>query len=145
MNQDANWKHRFDHYRRALTTLHEAVALAEKRPLSELEQLGLIHGFDYTYDLALNMLQGFLQYQGVFGLAGPRDTINAALANELISDSSPWIHMVSDRALSSESYYLGVANRIASDIITRFRPAFAALAEKFEGRVAMQTLSQHGG
>ncbi|MFZ4625532.1 MAG: hypothetical protein ACOYNF_15015 [Rhodoferax sp.] len=45
MTKDIRWKQRFSNYLRALQTLAEAVALAGQRPLSRLEQQGLIQGF----------------------------------------------------------------------------------------------------
>jgi len=39
---DIRWQQRFANYRRALQQLREAVDLAEARPLSRLEQQGLI-------------------------------------------------------------------------------------------------------
>jgi hypothetical protein len=42
MTDDIRWLQRFANYTRALQSLSDAVALAGKRPLSKLEQLGLI-------------------------------------------------------------------------------------------------------
>lgn len=129
MNQDSRWKQRFDNYRRALITLDEAVALAQQRPLSKLEQQGLIQGFEFTHELAWNMLKDFLEDQGVSGLIGSRDAIRTAFKNDLIADGETWMDMIKDRNLSSHTYQLDLANRIAGDILTRFYPAFQALAE----------------
>jgi hypothetical protein len=40
--QDVRWIQRFNHYARALSQLKEAVELAQQRPLSKLEEQGLI-------------------------------------------------------------------------------------------------------
>jgi nucleotidyltransferase substrate binding protein (TIGR01987 family) len=129
MTQEPRWKHRFDNYRRALATLDKAAALAQQRPLSELEQQGLIQGFEFTHELAWNMLKDFLEEQGVLGLIGSRDAIRSAFRNNVIADGETWMDMIKDRNLSSHTYQLDLANRIAGDILTRFYPAFQALAE----------------
>ncbi|WLI89795.1 nucleotidyltransferase substrate binding protein [Massilia sp. R2A-15] len=129
MNQESRWKQRFDNYRRALATLDKAAALAQQRPLSELEQQGLIQGFEFTHELAWNMLKDFLEEQGVSGLIGSRDAIRTAFKNDLIADGETWMDMIKDHNLSSHTYQLDLANRIAADILTRFYPAFQALAE----------------
>ena len=51
---DANirWRQRIDDFERALQVLARGVALAQQRPLSELEQQGLIQGFEFTHELA---------------------------------------------------------------------------------------------
>ena len=45
-NGDIRWKQRFENYQRALAQLTEAVELAATRPLSKLEQQGLIRALN---------------------------------------------------------------------------------------------------
>ena len=49
---DIRWKQRYENYTQALRTVRQAIALSEQRPLSELEQQGLIQGFEFTVELA---------------------------------------------------------------------------------------------
>jgi hypothetical protein len=51
-NADIRWIQRFDNYKKALTQLDAAVALSKSRSLSDLEQQGLIKGFEFTFELA---------------------------------------------------------------------------------------------
>lgn len=51
------WRQRFNNYRKALQALQRAVDLSEKRKLSELEALGLIREFEFTHELAWNVLK----------------------------------------------------------------------------------------
>ncbi len=60
---DSRWQQRFDNYSRALQVLERGVALAGQRQLSELEQPGLIQGFEFTHELAWKLLQDYLQHQ----------------------------------------------------------------------------------
>ncbi len=71
--QNIRWRQRFDNYLKALRTLDEAMALAQQRPLSDLEQQGLSQGFEYTHELAWNVLKDSLEHQGIFGVVGARD------------------------------------------------------------------------
>lgn len=71
--QDIRWKQRFDNYIRALQNLSEATALAEERPLSKLEQQGLIRSFEFTHELAWNVLKDYLEDKGIMGLVGSKD------------------------------------------------------------------------
>ena len=48
MTEDIRWKQRFNNSLKALQALTEAVELAGQRPLTKLEQLGLIRGFEFT-------------------------------------------------------------------------------------------------
>ena len=61
---DIRWIQRFDNFQRALMVLQRGVQLALERDLSELEQQGLIQGFEFTHELAWNLLKDYLQYQG---------------------------------------------------------------------------------
>ena len=130
MNSDSRWIQRFDNYGRALKTLRNAAELATQRPLSELEQQGLIQGFKFTHELAWNLLKDFLEAQGIAGLIGSRDAIRTAFKNGLLEDGETWMEMIKARNLSSHTYQQDLAQRIATDILTRFYPAFVALEQR---------------
>ena len=132
MSLDIRWRQRFDNYQRALQTLSRAVALSAERPLSELEQQGLIQVFEFTHELAWNMLKDFLEAQGIAGLIGSRDAIRTAFKNGLIQEGETWMEMIKARNLSSHTYQLELANRLAADILQRFYPAFVALEQKMQ-------------
>jgi nucleotidyltransferase substrate binding protein (TIGR01987 family) len=132
MNSDIRWIQRFDNYARALRTLRNAAELAAQRPLSELEMQGLIQGFEFTHELAWNLLKDFLEAQGIAGLIGSRDAIRTAFKNGLLADGETWMEMIKARNLSSHTYQQDLAQRIANDILTRFYPAFVALEQTMQ-------------
>ena len=132
MNSDIRWIQRFDNYGRALQTLRNAAELATQRPLSELEQQGLIQGFEFTHELAWNLLKDFLEAQGIAGLIGSRDAIRTAFKNGLLQEGETWMEMIKARNLSSHTYQLELANRLAAEILQRFYPAFVALEQKMQ-------------
>ena len=132
MSLDIRWRQRFDNYQRALQTLSRAVALSAERPLSELEQQGLIQVFEFTHELAWNMLKDFLEAQGIAGLIGSRDAIRTAFKNGLLQEGETWMEMIKARNLSSHTYQLELANRLAAEILQRCYPAFVALEQKMQ-------------
>ena len=73
MTQDIRWKQRFSNFRKALQTLADAALLAETRTLSKLEQQGLIQGFEFTHELAWNVLKDYLEEQGFVGIIGSKN------------------------------------------------------------------------
>ena len=73
MTEDIRWKQRFNNFLKALQTLTEAVELAQQRPLSKLEQQGLIQGFEFTHELAWNVLKDYLEEQGFVGIIGSKN------------------------------------------------------------------------
>lgn len=131
MNEDIRWKQRFDNYSRAYASLRKAVELSRERALSELEQQGLIQGFEFTHELAWNVLKDYLSSKGISGLIGSKDATRSAFSNGLIEDGEVWMEMIKSRNLTSHAYDPEIANRIASDICSRFHEAFERLSETF--------------
>jgi nucleotidyltransferase substrate binding protein (TIGR01987 family) len=129
------WKQRFDNYQRALRQLTLAVQLMDQRPLSDLERQGLIQGFEFTHELAWNVLKDYLEMEGIQGLVGSRSTVREAFRRGLISDGEAWMDMIEKRNLSSHTYNHDVAVSLATAIRESFYPAFLALLERFEHEI----------
>ena len=129
--QDIRWKQRFDNYLKAFQTLVEATELAEERELSNLEQQGLIQSFEFTHELAWNVLKDYLEYQGIANIIGSKDATREAFKNGLISDGEAWMDMIKARNLTTHTYNPATADDIAEDILQRFYFAFEEMAEKF--------------
>ena len=128
---DIRWRQRFDNFERALQVLERGVNLGQQRPLSELEQQGLIQAFEFTHELACNLLKDYLQHQGITGIIGSRDATRLAFQNDLISNGESWMAMIKARNQSSHTYNLEQAQVIARDVIDRFAPLFGALRDRF--------------
>src|SRR5690349_2097753 len=109
MTEDIRWKQRFNNYLKALQSLSRAVALSEQRPLSELEQQGLIQGFEFTHELAWNVLKDYLEAQGFVGLVGSKNATREAFKNALIVDGEAWMDMIKARNLTSHTYNTDIA------------------------------------
>jgi nucleotidyltransferase substrate binding protein (TIGR01987 family) len=131
MTDDLRWKQRFSKYRKALQMLAEAVELAQQRPLSKLELLGVIHAFEFTHELAWNLLKDYLDAQGFVGLIGSKNATRQAFKDALIQDGDAWMDMIKVRNLTSHTYNTDIASGIAADILARFYPAFSAMANTF--------------
>jgi len=129
--KNIRWKQRFSNYKKALVQLKEAVDLANKRPLSRLEEQGLIQGFEYTYELAWNTLKDFLQDQGNQNIYGSRDAIQEAFRLGLIQDGDKWMEMFKDRNKTSHTYNDQTAKEIANAVINTYFSLFSALEYKF--------------
>lgn len=131
MAQDIRWKQRFDNYTRALQNLQSAVNLAKSRLLTPLEEQGLIQSFEFTHELAWNVLKDYLEYQGFVNIVGSRDATREAFKNGLIEDGEAWMEMIRARNLSSHTYNIEIAEAIVANIRACFYPAFALMAQQF--------------
>ena len=125
--QDTRWLQRFSNYQKALLTLSEAADLAGKRVLSNLEQQGLIQGFEFTHELAWNVLKDYLEEQGFVGIIGSKNATREAFKNALITDGEVWMDMIKARNMTSHTYSTDIAQGIAANILQRFYPAFKAM------------------
>ena len=130
-NPDIRWKQRFANYRRALQQLRDAVLLSQERRLSELEQQGLIQGFEFVHELAWNVIKDFFEYQGNSAIMGSRDATREAFKRNLIVDGEGWMDMIVSRNKSSHTYNEATADEIADKTVLHYFKLF----EDFEARM----------
>ena len=131
-NTDCRWIQRFSNYKRALLQLEKFI---EKGKLNELEEQGLIQAFEYTHELAWNVLRDFLREQGNFNIMGSRDATREAFKIELIQDGDTWMDMIKDRNRTSHTYNQATADMIAKNITERFFALFIALRNTMENLI----------
>ena len=115
---EIRWIQRLENFQRALATLQRAIGLAQSRPLSELEELGLIQAFEFTHELSWLLLKDFLVDQGVAGISGSRDAVREAVVRQLLpqGDETVWMAMIRSRNLTSHTFNPAVAREIAEAI-----------------------------
>lgn len=128
---DIRWIQRFQNFTKALETLRRAVTLSEQRALSELEEQGLIQGFEFTHELAWNVLKDYLEEQGFVGIIGSKNATRDAFKNGLVRDGEVWMDMIKARNQTSHTYNIELADEIAKNILTRFFPAFVEMEIRF--------------
>lgn len=129
---DIRWQQRFSNYRKALDQLSAVTELCRQRELSDLEQQGLIKAFEFTYELAWNVMKDYFDYQGATGITGSRDAFRESFKRELIQDGEGWMDMIVSRNKSSHTYNQETADEIADKVVTEYYPLFAAFAERMQ-------------
>ena len=87
--QDIRWLQRFSNFRKALEKLRQAAEIIAKKQdfgedVDELLKEGLIQRFEYTHELAWNVMKDYAEYQGYTDIRGSRDAIRKALAINII-------------------------------------------------------------
>jgi nucleotidyltransferase substrate binding protein (TIGR01987 family) len=128
--QDIRWIQRFNHFSKAFAQLKEAVQLSQQRKLSKLEEQGLIQAFEYTYELAWNVLKDYLESQGETEIHGSRDAIRLAFRRGLIADGDTWMEMIRDRISSTHTYNEETARKVAANVVKLYFPEFEKLRSK---------------
>jgi nucleotidyltransferase substrate binding protein (TIGR01987 family) len=126
---DVRWKQRLQSYRRALSQLVAGTTLAEERQLSNLERQGLIQAFEFTHELAWNVMKDFLAAHGSTTLIyGSKDATRAAFAAELLENADQWMEMIGDRNRTSHTYNESTADEITGRILD----SYIQCLERFE-------------
>ena len=131
-SDDIRWQQRLANYGRALAQLRSAVSLAAERPLSELEQQGLIKAFEFTHELAWNVMKDYFFHQGASQITGSRDATRQAFAAGLVIDGEGWMEMIQSRNQSSHTYNRATAVALVERITQRYAALFAAFAVRMD-------------
>lgn len=129
---DVRWHQRLNNFTLALGRLTDAVDLSAQRPLTLLEQQGLIQAFEFTHELAWNLLKDYFFWQGNASITGSRDATREAFSKGLIEDGEGWMEMIKSRNQTSHTYNQQVADVIAALIIERYQSLFVQLREKMQ-------------
>jgi nucleotidyltransferase substrate binding protein (TIGR01987 family) len=128
---DIRYRQRFVNFQKASSKLHSAVEVANSRDLTELEVQGLIKAFEFTYELAWNLLRDYFIFQGSNSITGSRDAFREALNKGLIRNDENWFNMITDRNQSTHVYNQETALEIADRVKELYAELFEELEEKF--------------
>jgi len=131
VNSDIRWVQSFNNFVKAFYELKNAIDESKNRELSKLERQGVIQCFEYTHELAWNVLKVFLTEQDVLNLIGSKDSTRAAFKSGLILDGETWMNMIRARNLTSHTYDEDYALEVYNQIRNDFYPAFIQFADKF--------------
>jgi nucleotidyltransferase substrate binding protein (TIGR01987 family) len=134
-NPDIRWKRRFENYCRALMQLRNAVLLSRQRPLSELEQQGLIQGFEFVHELAWNVFKDYFEHQGNTSITGSCDATREAFKRNLVEDGEGWMDMIISRNKSPHTYNESTADEIAAKIIQHYFGLFETFEIRMNGLI----------
>lgn len=126
-NEDIRWKQRFDNFTKALLQLQE---LIEKPELNKFERQGLIHCFEYTFELACKTIKEYLEYQG-FSIKSTRMAIQTGFQTKLLKNGLVWIDAVEKRNLMAHTFNDTSANEAEQHIRTTYYGMLEELYQYF--------------
>jgi len=125
---DIRWMKRLNNFSLALTQLENAVSLSNIRKLSDLEKQGLIQAFEFTHELAWNVMKDYFDYQGSTELiTGSRDATKEAFQKGIIQNGDDWMDMIKSRNKTCHTYNINVAD----DIVVKIQKSYFFLFKKF--------------
>ncbi len=134
-SEDIRWKQRLQNYQKALLVLSKGVELSRLRPLSDIEQQGIIQAFEFTHELAWNVMKNFFEYQGNSTIMGSRDATREAFLRNLITDGEGWMEMIKSRNQTTHTYNQKIADEIATKVISVYYELFVRFEQRMQALV----------
>jgi nucleotidyltransferase substrate binding protein (TIGR01987 family) len=140
------WKQRFNNFNKAVEKLDDAVdylrqTFEAKEIRSDQESFvfdmlkeSLIQRFEYTHELAWNVMRDYAFYQGNANVGGSRDAAREAFSLGLIEDGKLWMNMITSRNKTSHTYDETTANEIYVKIMEGYHLAFLKFRDTMEGK-----------
>lgn len=130
MSEDIRWIHRFGNFKKALSRLKKFI---DQGTLNELEQQGLIQAFEFTHELAWNVMKDYFEHQGDFTITGSRDATRTAFQMGLIRDGEGWMEMIKSRNQSTHTYNEATAIEIGQKILSLYYGLFQEFNHRMDG------------
>lgn len=143
MEQDIRWEQHFSNFLKALHKLGQAVTYikthsldkdepADDSVLDDIIKEGLIQRFEYTHELACNVMKDYATYQGNTNVGGSRDATREAFQLQLVSNGKIWMDMIGSRNKTSHTYNEKTAEEIYFKILQEYYPAFLEFQQNME-------------
>lgn len=129
-NADIRWKQRLNNFAPALQQLKDAVELSRSRKLTDLENQGLIQAFEFTHELAWNVLKDYFFYQGNSEITGSRDATREAFNKGLLEQGEIWMEMIKSRNQTTHTYNKKIAADIVDKILNQYFSEFIKFQKK---------------
>jgi len=144
VQKEFTWEQRFFDYRKAMGKLTIAIKIfapneeenLEYEDVDDLLKEGLIKRFEYTHELAWNVMKDYAASHGNNSIKHARDATREGLNLGLIDEVEEWMDMLTSRAETLRLY----DDEIAAALFEKILETYYLLLLKFEER--MQNLLQ---
>lgn len=93
----------------------------------------MVQAFEFTHELAWNVMKDFLEESGQSGLYGSKDATRAALASGLIQNGDLWMRMIVNRNQTTHTYNQETVDDICAAIVDDYSAAFANFRKTMAG------------
>ncbi len=143
---DIRWQQRLSNYKKAFLKLEEAVtkitehykmdkdgSIDEDQFLDDIIKEGLIQRFEYTHELAWNVMKDFLENAGNMNIFGSKDATREACTVGLMDNGDVWMDMIKSRNKTSHTYNEETADDIFLRVMRVYYPEFVKFLSRMEG------------
>ena len=128
-DQNLRWQQHFENYKKALLTIEEVIPKYSQ--LSELEKDGLMHRFEFTLNLAWNVMQEYLKYAGYTEIMGMRASITQ-MAQDGLVDGFVWDDILTARNELSHIFTQDKSHTYLDNMVNDLLPSLQAFRPQME-------------
>lgn len=124
---------RFEERKEDLTKAIKRLREALQEPETDLVIDGVLHRFEFTFELAWKTMKDYLEYQGITGKIGsPREIIKEAFSAGVIENGETWIDMMLSRNALAHLYDEETSREIYEKIKEEYIQEFVKLINDLE-------------
>lgn len=124
---------RFEERKKDLIKASNRLEEALSEGVSDLAIDGVLHRFEFTFELAWKTMKDYLEYQGITSKIGsPREIIKEAFSAGIIEDGEIWIKMMLSRNELSHLYDEGASRDIYDNIKNSYIIEIKKLVKKLD-------------
>ena len=102
-NSDIRWKQRFINFEKAFLLFKQGIEEYGNTDIDIVKE-GIIQRFEFTHELAWNVMKDYLVYEGIAGITGSRSATREAFSQGLITNGSEWMKMLETRNITVHAY-----------------------------------------
>ena len=122
---------RFEERKKDLINATNRLKGALNEEESDLIIDGVLHRYEFTFELAWKTLKDYLEYLGVtINTGSPREVIKESFAHDLISDGETWIKMMLARNSLSHLYDEETSRQVYNEIKEKYIYQIEKLIER---------------
>lgn len=124
---------RFEERKRYLINATNRLKEALEKEADDITIDGVLHRYEFTFELAWKTLKDYLEYLGISSNTGsPREVLKESYAHNLIENGDVWINMMLARNSLSHLYDEEESRKIYEDIKNKYIFEIEKLVEFIE-------------
>lgn len=125
----SRFSERLQDYQKAVDRLEEAL----QEPESQIVIDGVLHRFEFTFELAWKTIKDALEYLGLVDKTGsPRENIQLGFRHDIIEDGEKWIEIMLSRNMLAHLYDEKTSREIYQKIKQDYVKEFKKLRQRLE-------------
>lgn len=127
---------RFEERRKEFSNAVQRLKKALEEKENDIIIDGVLHRFEFTFELAWKTMKDYLEYIGVIEKTGsPREIIKSAFEYGMIEDGEAWIKMMLARNSLSHLYDEAKSREVYQEIKNVYFKLLEQLKEKFNEKL----------